>query len=141
MNYFCKKTENGVTLIEIVVVTAIMVILSAIALFSLSSFQRTQVFTGTEGDIVALLDKARGDTLASKSSQNYSVHFESSRMVFFTGSTFTDGLSTNIAVAFDSKVTLSAISLAGGRANVTFDRLTGGTSENGTLTLSIVGDN
>jgi prepilin-type N-terminal cleavage/methylation domain-containing protein len=130
-------TNKGITMIEFIIVIAIIGVIAGIVMPSLSTFRRTQALRNATEEVVSLLNKARTDTLASLNSTNYSVRFESTRAVYFVGTVFTDGLSTNKVVSFGSLVTLppANISLNGGVTTVTFTRLTGDTTAYGTITL------
>jgi prepilin-type N-terminal cleavage/methylation domain-containing protein len=135
-------TNKGITILELLVVLAIIGILAGIIMPSLSTFRKTQALRNTTEEVISLLNKARNDTLASLNSTNYSVRFEESRAVYFAGTSFTEGLSTNKVVTFSSLVTLPSgnISLNGGVTTVTFSRLTGDTTAYGTITLQQTSD-
>lgn len=134
------KNNKGITLIEIVIIIAIISIISSIVLFNLSLFRNEQALKNTTVDIVSILNKARENTLSSLNSTNYSVHFETDRAVLFTGSIYSDSLSTNEVTIFSPSVTIPAtlgINISGGGNNITFERLTGEVI-NGTIDSSIV---
>jgi prepilin-type N-terminal cleavage/methylation domain-containing protein len=138
------KTNNkksGFTLIEALVVIAIMGFISTIVLFSLSSFRNEQALKNTEIDIVTLLNKARQNTLSSINSNNYSVHFETDKAVLFTGSNYSALDSTNEIIDFNKAVVApidGGINL-GGLSNVTFERLTGDATD-GTIIIKLKSD-
>lgn len=135
--------QKGSTLVEVLVIIVIIGILVAIVTPSLSRFRGAQALRNTTDDIVSLLNKARTDTLSSYNSSQYSVHIESTRAVYFVGTTFTDGLSTNQQVTFDSSVTIPAsggINLNGGGSNISFTRLTGDTTAYGTIVIQLASD-
>lgn len=136
--------NKGIGIIEILISIAIMAIIAAVVVPSLSSFKNHQVLVNTAEDVVSLLNKARIETLASKNSNYYSVHFETNRAVLFTGSVFNSGDSNNYVVNFDSSISIPSsggINLTGGGANVTFTRLTGDTNQNGNIVLQLNSDN
>lgn len=134
------KNKKGITLIEIIIIIAIISIISSIVLFNLSLFRNEQALKNTTVDIVSILNKARENTLSSLNSINYSVHFETDRVVLFTGSIYSPSLSTNEVTIFSSSVIIPAtggINISGGGSNITFKRLTGEVI-NGTIDSSIV---
>ncbi len=137
-----KKYTNGFSILEIVIVFAILASLTAVFLPSFSAFRDEQLLKNTTDDIVAILNQARTHTLSSKNSNFYSVHFESDKATLFTGGTFTQGLADNVVVGFDSRVTLPSanVSLNGGGADVIFDRLSGDSSTYGTITIELASD-
>lgn len=136
--------NKGIGIIEILISIAIMAVIAAVVVPSLSSFKNHQVLVNTAEDVVSLLNKARMETLASKNSNYYSVHFETNRAVLFTGGVFNSSDPNNYVVNFDSAVSIPSsggINLTGGGANVTFTRLTGDTNQNGNIVLQLNSDN
>lgn len=119
-----------------------MGIILAVVVPSFSSFRNRQVVRNTAEEVVALLNEARTTTLLSKSSTYYSVHIESSRAVLFTGGTFDTNAASNKVFTFDTLVTApsASVSLNGGGSDVKFDRLTGDTSNYGTIQVNLVSD-
>lgn len=136
------KYNRGVSFFEIIIVLAIMGIILAVSIPSFSSFRDRQIVKSTTEDIVTLLNEARNSTLLSKSSTFYSVHLENSRAVLFTGGTFDTNDSSNKVVTYDTLVNTTSgnISLNGGGTDVKFDRLTGDTSQYGTIQVSLISD-
>ncbi len=135
-----RYINKGISIIEVLVVIAILVGIIAVVTPSLSAFRNQQLLTNTAEDIVSLLNQARTRTLSSENSTYYSVHFETGRAVLFTGNTFSSGASTNISISANTLVMISGINLTGGGANVTFTRLTGDTAQDGTIVVSLVSD-
>ncbi len=136
--------KKGIGAIEILISIAILSIVTAVVLPSLSSFKNHQVLVNTAEDIISLLNKARTETLASKNSNYYSVHFETNRAVLFTGGVFNNGDSNNYVVNFDSAVSIPStggINLSGGGADVIFTRLSGDTNQNGNIVIQLNSDN
>ncbi len=73
-----------------------------------------------------MLNKAKSDSLNSLNSTNYGIHFESSELVYFIGSTYLSGDTTNEIINFEPGViTLptGGINLNGGGNNIIFPRL------------------
>lgn len=136
------KYNRGVSFFEFIIVVAIMGIILAVSIPSFASFRNRQVVRNTAEELVSLLNDARNDTLLSKSSNYYSVHIENSRAVLFTGGTFDTNALTNRVITFDTLVTAPSlnISLNGGGVDVKFDRLTGDTSQYGTIQVSLISD-
>lgn len=130
-------TRKGISLVEILAATAIFLILAVIAVNTLSLFRKNSDLNFSAERVVSLLTEARAKTLASRDASQYGVHFESSRMVLFRGASFTDGNPSNDEFLFPGTIELSSILLNGGGGNVLFSRLTGETSQYGTLTLRL----
>lgn len=130
-------------MLEIIISVSILGIMLAVILPSLANFRNSQTMANTTSDIIALLNEARAKTLSSENSTYYSVHFESSRVVLFTGGTFDDSNTSNKVVTLSSIVTIPSsggINLAGSGVNVSFDRLTGDTNQYGTIVIQLISD-
>lgn len=135
--------NKGITILEILMIIAIIVILIAVIVPNLANFRNERTLNNTTSDIISLLNEARNNTISSYNSNSYSVHFESSRVVYFTGSVFDNNDSTNESVNLDSSVTIPAsggINLNGGGSDVNFARLTGDTNNYGTIIVRLTSD-
>lgn len=134
---------KGVSFIEIVIVIAVIGILVAIVVPSLTLFRNEQALRNTTADIVSLLNEARTNTISSINSSQYGVYFESGRAVLFVGSTFTEPNATNKEVEFSNAVTIPSsggISLSGSGSSIVFSRISGDTSNYGTIIVQLVSD-
>ena len=135
--------NRGISVIEILIVIAVIGILVAIVVPNLTRFRNEQSLKNISADIVSLLNEARNNTISSVNSSQYGVYFESGRAVLFVGSTFTEPNSTNKELSFSSAVTIQSsggISLNGGGSTVVFSRISGDTSNYGTITIQLVSD-
>jgi len=131
---------RGFTLIEIVIVMAISAFL-IVGFFSVySNFNKEKLFEFAVQGVANLLKEAKSSTLASKDATIYGVHFETGRAVLFKGSIFSEPNSDNREYTMPADVELSIINLNGGGSDIIFDRLTGETSQFGTMTISRVSD-
>ncbi len=135
--------NKGISVMEILIVISIIVILASIVVLNLSQFRREQALQNTTSDLISLLNEARNNTISSKNSTNYGVHFESARAVSFIGGTFTETVSTNKQIDIDSSVSIPAsggISLNGGGSDVIFTRISGDTLNYGTIIVRLTSD-
>ena len=139
MNNFLKN-QKGITLIWVIVTIAIIAILVKIVVSPLGSGRKIQVLKTTTETTIALLNQARATTLASEDSSQYGVHIESGRIVFFKGTTFSNGSAYNNVISIPSEVAIASISLQGGGSDVVFKRLTGDTDYYGTFEIQVVGN-
>lgn len=135
-----KGRHGGFTLIEIVIVVAIMAILSSIIFTSFSSFRNTKVLDTAIEDILTLISTARGDTLSAKADTQYGVHLASGSATLYSGAVYVAGDSANQVVSLDGALEIVSISLGGGGADILFDRLTGKTSNSGTFVIRVKSD-
>lgn len=130
---------KGFTLIEALIAIAILGILVLIAVGTLTVF-RAQVDLGTTAQqIISTMQTARTQTLASESESQYGVHFETSKYVLFKGSTYDPASTTNKEYNLTS-AEIYQINLAGGGADVIFDRVRGTTSQNGNVRIRLIAD-
>ena len=131
---------KGFTLIEILFSLAIVGILVAVGITAFSTQNRGEALQLEADKIVSLISAARADTLAARNGNQYGVHFEEQRVMFFTGAAYNAGATGNRAQALHREVKISAIALLGGGSETVFQKLTGKTAQSGTVTLSLVSD-
>lgn len=127
----------GITAIETLTAIAILVVILAITVISFALFQQERDLDGASEGLASTLEQARAQTLASKNQTVYGVHIEVGQYVLFEGAVYVPGAATNQAFALASSVEISGWALAGSGADVVFERLTGETSQPGTVTMRI----
>jgi len=137
-----KNLSQGVTALELLMVVAIMAILAAIVISPFAQFRNSKVLDTAGENALSILARARGNTLSSKNSYQYGVHFESAQMVLFRGAIYNSLDANNEAVALDGALEIypTPPSLTGGGSDVIFDRLTGKTSQDGTVVIRVKSD-
>lgn len=131
---------KGFSFIEIIFVVLIILVMGAVLVSPFVSFQRATELNATTEQILSFLFEARSKTLASEGETIYGVHIETSRVVLFSGATFVDGTASNVVFTFPSGVQVSSLALNGGGSDVIFTRLTGETTQHGTITTRSVTD-
>ena len=137
-----RQKNGGITLVEVLVSISISVFILAGAVGTYIFFKniRNTEALNNAGNIAKFrLEEARSLTLSSKDSSVYGVHFETSAVVLFKGNTYVAGASTNDVSSLGPYATIST-SLNGGGSDVVFSRLTGETTQNGTITAAEVAD-
>ncbi len=124
-----KNTKSGITLLEVMVIIFLTIIISTIVFTNLSSFKKEQMLRNTASDIITFLNKAKQNTLSSVNSSSYGVHFESNRMILFSGNVYSSSGADNEIVEFDNLVSIPSTDglNIGGGSDVVFERLTGDT--------------
>ncbi len=125
---------------ETIIIVAVSIILFAIIVSAFSGFNKNQSLNSTSSEVVSVLNEARALTLASYDNEAYGVHFQSDKVIFFKGSVFSSSDPDNKITTISSKISISNISLNGGGDDIIFQRLTGKTDQDGTITLSLVSD-
>ncbi len=130
---------RGFTLLEILMVLAVVLVLATIATYALSNFKKNSLLTDAKTRALAELNLARSQTLGSESNSVYGVHFESSKIVRFKGAVYSSSDPLNQVFDLPAGATISSISL-GGPVDVTFERLTGRASASGVITVALLSD-
>ena len=136
-----KCSGRGFTLLEILIVLAILGILVAVVFPPLINFRRSSVLNVETQEMVTLINKARLSAISSKGDVQYGVHFATTSVTIFSGTTYVPGATGNEEHIFDPTVsigTAGSIVVNGGGADVVFQRITGATDQNATTTLSVV---
>lgn len=128
--------KKGFTLFEIIIAISILVIMLVVTLPKFSEFRLVQVQNATITDILSSLDKARSDTLNSLDSSSYGVHFETSKVVIFKGTSYSILDANNQDIIFASPASITNISFSGGGSDIYFSRLSGTPNKTGTLTIT-----
>ncbi|MDQ5954155.1 MAG: hypothetical protein QG583_83 [Patescibacteria group bacterium] len=128
--------NKGITVIEIVVVLAILVIIIGVTLPSFQNMRENQIFKTTLSEVVSTINKARGESMSSVNSQEYGVHFESDQVVIFSGTVYSDVAPDNVITEITSPASISDIDITGGGSDLYFDRLTGAPDHTAEITVS-----
>ncbi|MEI6346022.1 MAG: prepilin-type N-terminal cleavage/methylation domain-containing protein [bacterium] len=129
----------GLTLVEMLVVVAIVAMIAALATVSFSTVTARQSLDKSTDAVVAVLAQARSLTVSAKDAVAYSVRLLSAGPVLFVGSTYNAGASTNKPFVLDPRLSISNISLNGAGSDVLFSKLTGTTTQSGTFRVIITG--
>ena len=130
------RLNKGVTLLEAIFVMAILAILATVTFAAFSRSNTSQALEGAARTTVAVLNDARARTLASRGDDQYGVRFESDRVILFAGSSYDVDDPANEVTRLPSRVSITNISLSGGGSDLSFSRLSGVSSANGSVTLT-----
>ncbi len=131
--------KKGITILEIMIVLAIIGTLVAVVVPQFAKSRELQVLNSGGQDILSVLEKARTQTLSSLNSSEYGVHFESDKIILFTGKVFSSSAPSNETIDITSPAAISNVTLdgvSGTSGEIYFNRLSGAPSKTGTLTLS-----
>jgi prepilin-type N-terminal cleavage/methylation domain-containing protein len=134
-----KPKSAGFTLVELLIVVAIVAIVAGITFASFNKMRTQQALLGASEQVTTLLNQARAKTLAAEDASRWGVKLASTTVTLFKGSTYSSSAATNVVVSLTG-VTIFASSLGGGATQIVFDRLTGKTANYGTITISAIAD-
>lgn len=139
---FSKKTKkNGFTLIEILVAISIMLIMLAITIDMTKSLNDSVNLENAGKNVDLKIRTAKSRSIGALGDSNYGVHFETSRVVVFAGSTFDDSDPENEVFTLPDKIEIDVASIDfGGGNDLVFERLTGNTSDYGSVSLRVIND-
>jgi len=131
--------KKGVTLLELLVVIAVMGLIFLVVLPQFSKSRENAVMKSAVADILSSVNKARSRTLASLNSSEYGVHFQSDKVIIFKGKVFSavDVNNETISIATPaniSNVTFGGVSSSSG--DLYFNRVFGVPNTTGTVTVS-----
>jgi len=124
------KRNIGFTLIEILVVLGILSIIATFGYLVTMDFYKSYAFNAERDTIVAILQKARSQSLANINESAHGVHFDSEQYVIFQGSAYNSNDNFNQIIPSAFGITHSGIT------DVVFFQLSGDVGSSGSLILS-----
>ncbi len=131
------RHKKGFTIIELIVVFAILALLVAISVATFSDVRNKQVLKVVSEEVFGMLLEAQGDTLAARDGLLYGVHIEATSTTFFEGSTYSYGAGSNIVYIFKQPVIATTTDMIGSLPiDIVFTKLNGVPDKSGTLILS-----
>jgi len=139
MTNFYKKglaAQMGMTIMELLVIVAVLGIILSIVLPQFSKIKENQVLKSATSDVLSSVNKARSQTLSSLSSSEYGVHFQSDQVIIFKGTVFSAGAGDNEIINIIPPAAISTITLTGGGSDIYFNRLSGVPSASGSIIVS-----
>ena len=132
--------KKGITIIELLVVLAVLGVMVLIVLPQFSKMRENQVLKSGVQDVLSSINKARSQTLASLNSSEYGVHVEADKIIIFKGIDFsTRDTAKDEIINIITPATISNVELGDGSpisGNMYFNRLFGKPSTTGTITIS-----
>ncbi len=134
-----KIFKRGITVIELLVVLAVLGIIMAVVLPQFSKIKENQVLKNGVEDILSSLNKARAQTLSSLNSSEYGVHFQSDKVIIFKGTGFIPDTVSNETINIVIPATITNVTLggvSGTSGDMYFNRLSGTPNKIGTITIS-----
>ncbi|OGF69419.1 hypothetical protein A3H65_04225 [Candidatus Giovannonibacteria bacterium RIFCSPLOWO2_02_FULL_45_14] len=128
--------NKGLTLLEILVAMAIILVLGTFAVLAFSNYSKNSLLGAARARVISEINYARSETLASENKSSWGVHFGSSQIVRFKGSSYSSSDPSNISINLPEGTTISSINL-GGSSEVIFERLTGRTVNTGSIKIEL----
>jgi hypothetical protein len=128
--------NRGLSTLELVIALSILLVITALITSGFSSFRKSTGLNDIVENGMSLLSEARSKTLSSEMASQYGVHFETTKMVLFKGTSYSAGAPDNEELAMPPGVEIASFS----NADVIFERLTGATSQNGTVVFRLISD-
>lgn len=135
------KQIQGFTLIEIVLAIGIVTLIGGVVLSSLSQFRTRKSLDAAVEETLSAFSRAHLDSISSLNEKEYGVHIESDKVVYFIGPTYGATETTNSIYKLVSAIEIANIALAGGGNDVLFNRLSGGTNQDGTFEIRAKSNN
>jgi len=129
------KKNSAFTLVEILIVIAIMIILTTFSITSFVNFSKRQALDASTQALASGLRDARSQTLASVEASQYGVAINTDGFTLFTGPVYNPSASTNKTFNFNQYVSASS-----DLSDVVFQRLTGNSSASGTIDVYLISD-
>jgi len=123
---------RGFTLVEILVVIAVILILVTIVVQGFSNYANRQVYIGYVSEVKDNLAETRQRTIASYKDTTYGVYVGTSTIEFFEGSSPVVGSGTSTIMQIPSYMTATS-SFSDANWYITFKRISGEASATGTI--------
>jgi prepilin-type N-terminal cleavage/methylation domain-containing protein len=120
-----SSRNKGFTLIEILVVIAILAMLIGLGLFMSMDSYRAYLSRSERDTVVSLLERARSRAMANSFETAWGVCYIAPNYIIFRGATCTDGAATNEATPGNPAASIVGLSAA---SAVVFSQLAGTTT-------------
>ena len=134
-NRYKKNVMHGFSLIEVLIASSLIIIITLVTVSAFLSFRRTADLNSVIDGALGTLRDAERQTIESKNADQWSVHVESGRIVLFKGATFSEGASENIVFSLPPGISITNISLTGGGSDIIFNRIVGDTVTGGSFVV------
>ncbi len=131
---------KGFTLMELIVVIAMMAVIASMVFLSFFRFGEGQVLKSDVSTVASFFEEAKISTQASKDASRYGVLFSEEGVILFKGESYNTSLEIKNHT-FHRSVRMSDINLTEGRNEIVFKRLSGEADNEGEIILSDDGGN
>lgn len=127
-----KSIASGFTMVELLVVIALMGILVGLSIPFYQSFQVSSQLDNTSFEIIQTLRLAQANAISGENEETFGIHFEQQRYTLFQGDIYNSNDSSN--EINDIPGTLNISTTFG--QDIIFSRIKGEASVAGTVTIS-----
>lgn len=140
MRYNNLKNKSGFGILELLVSISILSLMSLVGLWYFTRATDAEALKKDTQGLISILNEARSLSLASKNALKYGVHLEEFQAVLFEGDIYVSNAVSNKYFYFNQRVHKLNHNLNGGGDDIVFSRLTGETTNFGTIQLSLIND-
>jgi len=132
------KHKQGFTLIEIIIVIAVIFFLVSVSIVSYRYFEKTTELEKTTQNIITTLKLAQAKTTSSEEASQYGVHFENDKYILFKGDGYQLESEDNKIYNIANRLEIYDIDLSGEGSDVVFQRINGKTEQNGNVSIRTI---
>lgn len=129
--------KKAFTILEMLLVVAILAITASAAIFSLTNFIQATQLDNKRDEVIQVLRKAQSNATMRVKDSQWGVYFDvkNQEFTFFKGSSYGVDTTYDQTYTFPGNVLLQNISLNGGGDEVIFKKVTGETDHYGSLEI------
>ncbi len=124
------------TLIELIVSIAILLIVGTVTIGAVNKYRERQALDKSVSMLTSILERARSKTLTNEKNTIHSVRLNTERIVLFQGG-FSSSSVNNEYYSFDPLVEIGQLSLTSGTNTLSYRKLTGQSLATGTVELRL----
>lgn len=124
------------TLIELIVSIAVLLIVGAVTIGALNKYRERQALDKSVEMLTSILERARSKTLTNEKNTIHSVRLNTERIVLFQGA-FSSSSVNNEYYSFDPLIEIGQLSLTSGTNTLSYRKLTGQSLATGTVELRL----
>lgn len=135
-----SKLKAGLTLIELIIVTAIMITVASMIFGAYKQFNSVEALRVGPTTAASILERARSQSVAGVDGMAHGVHIASTTLTMFEGAVYNAGSASNVSVPLANNLIVSQVQLASGGYDIVFAQLIGTTTGSGTITFQVSGD-
>jgi len=132
-----KENKNGFSLIEIIIVVAILSVLAATVVSGFIAFNKNSTLKNNSEEFVSVVKLAQNQAMSSENYSRYGIHIDKdsspNKYVLFQGDTYNEEATTNQTYNLDNSMEFGD----DGLNQVVFERLTGFPDQSGSVSLQI----